>query len=244
MTSLSLLARRPSTTLPTVCAAGVRRHSHKPRKRVSKRLLPIEFDDELKELFKARGKASKAQYKLLSKEIRTVLQRRKRKAWKEFCQRGVRDKDGRSLWNMFSVSQGVSSGAYVDLQKGLHLSCEVAETFEAAHHIRSDLNALLRDDLPCAATAPVACPVVSITPIELSKVLRRLPKKGSVGRDGVSNLMRRQAGPRLTAWLSTCINASLSTGSVASAWMDADIRPLRKPTGGYRPSRPSPTWPS
>ena len=47
--------------------------------------------------------------------------------------------------------------------------------------------------------------------------------------------MFREAGTRLIAWLTGCINASLRLGKVTTDWLRAIVIALPKPKGGFRP---------
>ena len=74
-----------------------------------------------------------------------------------------------------------------------------------------------------------------VTDLEIKKLLKHLRKKASMGRDGISLFLLKDAGPRLIQWIVDCCNQSLRSGQVPYQWKEANIIALPKPSGGYRP---------
>ena len=201
----------------------------------TKSMVRIHVDKELKSLFRQRNSARGELKKRLSKTIRRLIRRRKRKAWAEFVHRGASAKKSKSLWQMFRKSRGSSHGSKIDVDSDPEKAREIAELFEAAHYIKPSIRANLDDTVPDIAVFDGQLFIEETNCEEIECILKRLPRKGSAGVDNIPYLLFREAGDRMTQWITDCVNASLKCGAMGTCWKQALIRPLAKPSGGYRP---------
>ena len=189
---------------------------------------------DIKKLIQKRNRTKGPERKKLATEVRRRLRQHRREEWRSFCMRGVRERDGSLLWKTFRRSRGehgISSALMQDRQD----NSDVAATFTQFHVISPEL-------VPEAPIEPlVALENLEITPIEgvlhgeLKEILKKLPKKGSTGRDNVSYHVLRAAGENMTTWIANLTNESMRTGCLPPIWKEADIRALPKPSGGFRP---------
>ena len=204
------------------------------RPRRKRGFVRIQFDAELKSLYRKRCKTRGAARKDVVRQIRAKIRRLKRRAWREFCERGVRDQKGKTLWSMFNKSKGREYNCSVAPVSDEDAK-EAANMFEAFHPISPHLMESLTARVPEYARQLEVMPFEGVLEVEVTAVLKKLPRKGSVGPDAISNFLLINAGPKLKRWLTACVNATLRTGEIPQVWKTANVKPLPKPSGGFRP---------
>ena len=96
------------------------------------------FDADLKRMIREKNRCTGSLKREKRREIRRILRQRKRKAWRDFCTRGLKDRSGKMLWSNFKKSRGERREPGVDTNN-LEETRKCADHFAAFHVIREDL---------------------------------------------------------------------------------------------------------
>ena len=195
------------------------------------------IDRDLRKLITKRNHAAGPERARLTKQVQTEFRRRKRRAHIQFCQDGVSSKSSAKQWKTLKLMQGPAKPPTPPPEPE---ECkQIVSMFREFHVIREDLRPSIthQDISQILYTDQPNNPYdfVGVTDIEIKKLLKHLRKKASMGRDGISLFLLKDAGPRLTQWIVDCCNQSLRSGHVPHQWKEANIIALPKPSGGYRP---------
>ena len=204
-----------------------------------KSVAPIHLDDEVKALLKKRRGKNLPTRNQIGKDVRKKIRQLRRRAWTDFCRRGLRDNNGKQLWSMFKKSRGgmLSDDAksLEELQVMDENDFKASEMFGAAHILSTHIAAPLSMYIPDRFTGTEDVQIEDLTDEELVKILKSLPNKASTGPDCVSNYLLKQAGQNLRSWLIDVINHTMRTGEVCDTWKVANVKALAKSSGGFRP---------
>ena len=137
----------------------------------------------------------------------------------------------RTVRDLCGQQQGQSSTIppLLDQSNGTYIS-EATGKAELFNDVFINQNATLNESSfpigPTAVTSTFNLDIV--TPEEVKRVLKSLPNKTSVGKDGISYRLLREAGPGVIGPLVSLFNKSISLGVVPVEWKTAVVTPIFK----------------
>ena len=196
------------------------------------------IDRDLRKLITKRNHACGTKRAQLTLQVRNEVRKRKRRAYREFCQQGTSSTSSARQWRTLKLVRDANKRSTPPPEPD---ECQqIAAMFHDFHIIRPDLQppSTFDDifDITSKFSKHGECiPFEGVTDIEIKKLLKSLRSKSSVGSDDISMHLLKDAGPRLLCWIADCFNYSMRNGFVSTLWKTANIIALPKSSGGYRP---------
>jgi len=187
------------------------------------------FDIDLRKLVKTRNshKRGSAEWIRLTRTLRKELRKREAEAYTRWITKGLEDKN--AAWKLFNSSKAR------DINQKLNVNNkEAASSFKKFHIIDGNLLHHVKAGTHLS-NITLKEPFRAITEEELKLALKDLAKKRSTGPDGISQLVVASLGPNAQTFLLRAYNYSLRRGDIPIMWKIAKVKPLAKPTGGFRP---------
>jgi len=194
----------------------------------------ITFDKELSTLKSRRNKCRRnsPEWKMHNSVFRKALRQASKKNWQETQEDFIRDRNGIGIWSLLRRVRLANRPS-----ERIYHPSEVADHFKEFHKVEPELEAaaLSVDRNAIEDYMELNSVVDGVTALEISGIIKQLPKSNGVGEDKVPYKIFRDAPERTIQWLVDCCNSILQSGDWPSVWKLALIRPLPKASGGYRP---------
>ena len=195
----------------------------------------VVFTPELRRIKTQRNRCKRGtpEWKNLNAEFRKALRQARAQSWHETQTQLVENSRGAGCWRMLRRLRGANgpSGRIYDPEA-------VARDFEKFHKISPELEKQSMDVPDEEIEEYVSRPSVveGVTGIEIKAILKSLPKQSGVGYDKIPyRVFKPDSDPRLIQWLVDCCNSILQSGDWPVAWKLAEVKPLPKASGGFRP---------